>query len=85
MPATRTEPAIIVNALLGLLLAVGGYLTAIGQDIRWEIAAGAAVTAFATSLGAGALIRSQVYSPATADTIMDAHAVIEAAERRGTV
>lgn len=82
-PVTKSEPALLVGVGVGVISGVGTFLSAwgAGQDVRVAAAAGLGV--LATSLAGAFVVRGQVFSPSTADTIMDAHTVIDAAERRG--
>lgn len=82
-PLVDREPVRLAAALAALVLTVGGFLTAWGGGVDWRIALGGALTAGATTLAGGEWARSRAYSPATADVIMDAHAVIARAERTG--
>lgn len=54
------EPALLVTAILAVIVAGGGFFSAWGGGVDWRIALGGALAAGATSMGAGAVIRSQV-------------------------
>lgn len=82
-PIVRREPALVVGIVVGLVTGAAAFLSAWGAGQDWRVAAGAGLGVLATTIGGAAVVRAQVYSPASADTIMDAHAVIDAAERSG--
>lgn len=84
-PLTKREPALLIGFIVGLTTGAAAFFGAWGSGQDWRVAVGLGLTSFATAMGGGVLVRSQVYSPASANTIMDAHAVISEAERRGTV
>jgi hypothetical protein len=82
-PVIKREPARVISAIVAVTTGAAAFLTAWGSGTDIRLAAAAGLGVFGTAIGGGEVIRSQVYSPASADNIMDAHAVIEGAERRG--
>lgn len=80
-PVTRREPALIVGVVVGVISGASTFLSAwgAGQDVRVAAAAGLGV--LATAVAGSVVVRSQVFSPSTANEIMDAHAVIHGVER----
>jgi hypothetical protein len=82
-PLTQREPALVVSFVVGLISGLGAFLTAWGEGQDWRIAAGIGIGVFVASVTAGGIIRQTVYSPDTANRIMDADTVISELERRG--
>lgn len=80
----KSEPALIISAVMGVIEAALALLVAFGLGLTAEQTG--ALLAFAAAVGAvvsGLFIRSQVYSPATANDLIDADAVISRAENEG--
>ena len=77
----QTEPVRIMALIAGLLTAVGGALTAIGEGVDPLVAIGTAVVSFGIVVGGGEFARSQAYAPDSVDQIRSAEATIADAER----
>lgn len=77
----QTEPVRLYALIAAALTSVGGALVAIGEGVDPLVAIGTALVSLAVVAGGGELGRKSAYSPATVDTVMDAEAVIAAAER----
>lgn len=77
----QTEPirwAIWLTALTG---SAGLFFVEWATQGDWRLAIGKALVAFALPVAGGEVARSKAYAPETANEIMDADAVISAAER----
>lgn len=77
----KNEPVRISALLAGLLVAVSTALLAIDGGATWQFAVGQALAYLGLIVGGGEVARSQAWGPKTVDEVMDAEAVISAAER----
>lgn len=76
----RTEPAVLVGIIVAVVLAASEFLIGWTPGEDWTLPLGKALgEALAVLAGAG-IIRQTVYSPKSADKIMDAEKVISEAE-----
>lgn len=78
-----TEPARLVGLATAAVIALGTFFTMWGGGVDWRVALGTALGGAAIPAAGGEVVRSRVYSPATADRIMDADRVISAGELDG--
>lgn len=77
----RNEPAILTAVVLGVFQAASSFFVDVGAGIDWQTALGKALGLFGLAGGAGTVIRQLVFGPKTVDMLLDADAVIAAAER----
>lgn len=83
MSILKKEPALFWTTVGGVLTAASVYFLDVGAGLEEFTALGKALGTLAVAISAGGAIRQTVYSPKTANEIMDAEAVISAAELRG--
>lgn len=76
------EPVFLSAIVAGFLIAVSSALFLLDQGASLYLAAGTAIGQFGVVLGGGVIGRQNAYGPKMVDTIIDAEAVITAAERR---
>ena len=77
------EPVRAAALIAGLLATIGGALIAVSQGVDVLAAVGTALAQLGLVVGGGEIGRANAWGPRTVDTIMDADAVIAAAERDG--
>ena len=75
------EPVLLSALLAGILAATASALAILDAGGTTLAATGLWLSEVAIVVGGGALARTQAWSPSSVDEVMDAHAVIEAAER----
>lgn len=82
-PLTQREPVLLWVLGFAFVGHVGATLVAIAEGVDPLVAIGTALAAYSTTAGGAKVAQTQAWSPVSADRIMDAHAVIETAERDG--
>lgn len=75
------EPVILSALAAGAFIAASSALILLDQGATLYLALGTALGQYGLVIGGGAVARQTVYGPKTVDEVMDADAVIAAAER----
>lgn len=77
------QPVLVMSAVAGFFVAVGGALVAIGDGVDPLIAIGMAITEFAVVFGGGKVAQTQAWAPASVNEIIDAETVIAQVQAEG--
>lgn len=75
-PLSDREPVRLFVLVTSAVAGLAAFFSAWGGGVDWRVAIGMGLAAFALPAGGAEAARARVYSPATANTLIDAEAVI---------
>lgn len=78
----NSEPAVLVGIIVAVVLAASEFLIGWSPGADWTMPLGKALGEAVAIMAGFGLLRQTVYSPKTADDIMDAEKVISKAEAK---